>query len=96
MLVHISNRRREFAIRLALGASTSTLARQLFVESAILVASATLTAVLIARALLPLVLSLISHVIPRVDQAAVDAVVIFTLALGIVTVIACWIAPALA
>jgi putative ABC transport system permease protein len=97
MLVHMSNRRREFAIRLALGASTSALARQLLVESAILVASATLAAMLIARGLLPLVLSLISDVIPRVDQAAVDArVIVFTSAVGIATVVACWIAPALA
>jgi predicted permease len=82
---------------MALGASTSALARQLLVESAILVVSATLAAMLIARGLLPLILSLLSHVIPRVDQASVDArVVIFTAALGAATVFACWIAPALA
>ncbi len=72
MLVQMSNRRREFAIRLALGASTSVLARQLLVESASLVASATLAAIVIAHGLLPLVLSLVSHVIPRVDQASLD------------------------
>ncbi|HWW87436.1 MAG TPA: FtsX-like permease family protein, partial [Vicinamibacterales bacterium] len=97
MLVQLSKRRHEFAIRMALGASTSAVARQLLVESAILVVTATLAALLIARGLLPLVLSFISRVIPRVDQASVDArVVIFTSALSAATVLACWIAPALA
>jgi putative ABC transport system permease protein len=97
MLVQVSKRRHEFAIRMALGASTSVLARHLLVESVILVVSATLGAMLIARGMLPVVLSFISGVIPRVDQASVDArVVIFTAALGAATVVACWIAPVLA
>jgi putative ABC transport system permease protein len=97
MLVQLSKRRHEITIRMALGASTSALVRQLLVESAVLVLSATLAALLIARGLLPFVLSFVSRIIPRVDQASVDArVVIFTSALGAATVVACWMAPALA
>lgn len=95
-LVRISKRRREFAIRIALGASTSDIARQLLLESAVLVVLATVAAILIAHVSLPVVLSFISHVIPRVDQAAVDRrVFMFTSILGAATVVTCWIAPAL-
>jgi predicted permease len=96
MLVRISRRRREFTIRMALGASSRDISRQQFFESAILVVVATVLAMLIARVSLPVVLSFISQVLPRVDEAAIDQrVVLFTAVLGSATVIACWIAPAL-
>jgi putative ABC transport system permease protein len=96
MLVQISRRRREFTIRRALGASARDITRQLLFESAFLVVAATLLAILIARVSLPVVLSFISQVLPRVDEAAIDRrVVLFTTVLGGATMVVCWIAPAL-
>jgi predicted permease len=96
MLVQTSMRHREFAIRLALGASRSIVARQLLCESVVLVAAATAAAILMARACLPVVLTLVPQDIPRVDEAAVNArVVIFTTLVGLTTALICWIAPTL-
>jgi putative ABC transport system permease protein len=96
MLVQLSRRRREFTIRLALGASSSDLARQLFFESVLVVMAATVAAIAIAHLSLRVALSFMSQVLPRVDTATIDRrVVFFTIVLGCLTAVACWLAPAL-
>jgi putative ABC transport system permease protein len=95
-LVQLSRRQREFAVRLAIGASTRDLARQLLLESGVLVGAAVVVAILVARIALPGVLTLVSPSLPRVDEAAIDVrVILFTALLGAATMAACWIAPAL-
>ncbi len=95
MIVQTTKRRREFAVRMALGASRAAIGRQLLCESAILVAAASVVALTIAKAGLPLVVAWVPQDIPRLDEVAVNArVAAFTAAVGMVMAILCWIAPA--
>jgi putative ABC transport system permease protein len=96
MIVQTTRRRREFAVRMALGASRGAIARQLFCESAILVAIASVVALAIAKAGLPLVVAWVPQDTPRLDEAAVGLrVAAFTALVGMIMAFLCWIAPAL-
>src|SRR5262249_18400794 len=67
LLVHMSARRREFAIRMALGASIGAIARELLCEAALLTALASGAAFIAARAVLPLLLTIVPQDLPRVE-----------------------------
>ena len=96
MIVQAMKRRREFAVRMALGASRGAIGRQLLCESAILVAIASVVALEIAKAGLPLVVAWVPQDIPRLDEAAVGVrVAAFTTLVGMIMAVLCWMAPAL-
>ena len=96
VLVQMSARRREFAIRMALGASTWDIARGLLAESVLLTAAASAGAVVAARAALPVLIALAPQDLPRIEQAVVGArALIYTLAIGVAVVGVCGMMPAL-
>jgi putative ABC transport system permease protein len=96
MIVQTTRRQREFAVRMALGASRGAIGRQLFCESAILVAVASFVALGIATIGLPIVTAWVPQDVPRLDEAAINLrVAMFTAAVGMTMAVLCWIAPAL-
>jgi putative ABC transport system permease protein len=96
MIVQATKRRREFAVRMALGASRRAIARQLFCETSILVAVASFLALAIARIGVPAIVAWAPQDIPRLDEVAVNLrVVTFTALVGATLALLCWIAPAL-
>lgn len=95
-LVQMSARQREFAIKMALGASTWSIARGILVDAIVLTAIAIVAALLAARAALPLVVALVPGDLPRVEQAVVDGrVVMYALAVGGLVIGVCGLVPAL-
>ncbi len=94
-LVRASARAREITIRAALGAPTSRLTRQLFIESLLLGligGAAGLAAAALVHRSLP---AWLPADFPRIDALAVDGVVLtFVLALSIGTSVACGLLPA--
>ena len=96
MIVQTTKRRREFAVRMALGASRRAIARQLLCETAIVVALASLLALGVARIGLPVIVAWVPQDIPRLDEAAVTLrVAAFTALAGVIMALLCWIVPAL-
>src|SRR6185369_11066816 len=95
MLVRASGRSHEFAVRLALGASPAMLARQLFSEALALSLAATVTAIVMARTLLPWLIAVLPADVPRIGDAALDVrALVFTSVVGLATAVASSIAPA--
>jgi len=72
LLARLEARRREFAVRAALGAGRGALARQLFVEGGLLAAGGTVLGVGVARAALRLLAALGPGSLPRLDQVGLD------------------------
>ena len=96
MIVQATKRRREFAVRMALGASRRAIARQLLCETAILVAVASLFALAIARIGLPVIVAWAPQDIPRLDEVSMNLrVATFTALVGVTMALLCWMAPAL-
>lgn len=96
MLVQIATRQREFAIRVALGASTRDVVLQLLFESGVIVVAAVAGALVLSRVALPVIQSIAGTSIARVDEAALDVRVIgFTVIVAAITCVSCWIIPAL-
>jgi putative ABC transport system permease protein len=98
LLARSTVRQRELGLRTALGAARGRLLRQMLTESVLLSlvggAAGLALAVLFHRGLLALVADRIP--VPRLDQVTLDApVVLFTLALSLVTGLAFGVAPAL-
>jgi hypothetical protein len=75
-VVRAHARRRDTAVRLALGGSPGRLWRQHLTESAIVTAIAAVCAVAMARAALPLLLALAPTDIPRLESARLDSTVV--------------------
>ena len=73
LLVRASGRRREIAIRAALGAARGRLVRQLITESLLLGAAGAGAGLLIGSWAIAFLLTMIPDGIPRVDQIALDA-----------------------
>jgi putative ABC transport system permease protein len=97
LLVRAIRRRREIAVRLALGARLGTLLRQTIVESLVLSISGGLLGLIIASATLHVSLALIPETLPRVDEIRLDwAVVAFAMLLAVATGVLCGLAPAFA
>jgi putative ABC transport system permease protein len=96
MLARAAARRREIALRQALGAGRRRLLRQLLTESVVLSALGGLCGLGLAFALLRVVVLLGPDRLPRADQIAIDsAVLLFTAAISIVTGVVFGLVPAL-
>ena len=97
LLVRAIRRRREIAVRLALGARASVLLRQAILESLVLSMSGGLLGLGLASAGLRVGVSWLPETLPRVNEISLDwQVVAFAIGLAILTGIVCGIAPAFA
>jgi predicted permease len=96
LLARAAARRREIALRAALGAGRGRVVRQLLTESSVLAAVAGLAGLLLASALVRGVVSLSPANLPRLADVRMDLpVVLFALALSLVSMALFGLAPAL-
>ena len=96
LLARAAGRRREIAVRLALGARRAQLVRQLLLESVLLALAAGVAGLLLAFGLLRLIGSFESPYLPPGLELGLDPpVLLFTLALSLVTVLLFALVPAL-
>jgi predicted permease len=97
LLVRSIRRRREIAVRLALGARAATLLRQAIVESMVLSFAGGMAGLALAAFALRVGVSLLPETLPRVREIGLDwPVVLFALGLALVTGLVCGLAPAFA
>jgi predicted permease len=97
LLVRAIRRRREIAVRLALGAGAGTLLRQAILESMVLSISGGAIGLAFAAVALRVGVSLLPQTLPRVNEIGLDwAVVLFAVALALLTGFLCGLAPAFA
>ncbi|HXU36102.1 MAG TPA: ABC transporter permease [Blastocatellia bacterium] len=96
LLARAEARRREFSIRLALGAGRARLLRQFLAEGLILVVLGAAAGIALAKVGLKLVLAAAPDSIPRTAEIGIDpAVLAFTLGVSILSVIVFAVAPLL-
>ncbi|HET9713384.1 MAG TPA: ABC transporter permease, partial [Pyrinomonadaceae bacterium] len=96
LLARASARRREIAVRQCLGASATTIARQMLTESLLLSFFGSVAGVLLAIWIVTALKSFASSQIPNVENARVDGtVLLFTVAVMLLTGVLCGLAPAL-
>src|SRR5436853_557625 len=94
LLARAEARRREFAIRLALGAGRQRLLRQFFAEGLILVILGAAAGLLLGKAGLSLVIAAAPDSVPRTSEISINLPVLaFTLGLSILSVIIFAMAP---
>jgi putative ABC transport system permease protein len=97
LLVRAIRRRREIAMRLALGASAFALLRQAVLESLVLSVSGGALGLFLAVIGLRVGVSRLPETLPRINEIGLDwQVVVFAIALSLLTGIACGLAPAFA
>jgi predicted permease len=97
LLVRSIRRRREIAVRLALGARAATLLRQAIVESMVLSLAGGLVGLALAAAVLRLGISLLPETLPRIHEIGLNwPVMAFALVLAVLTGLLCGLAPAFA
>src|SRR5215468_3914422 len=97
LLVRAIRRRREIAVRLALGARSATLLRQAIVESMVLSIAGGAMGLALAAVALRVGVSLLPQTLPRVNQIGLDwPVMLFALGLALMTGLLCGLAPAFA
>ena len=95
LLARATARKREFAIRAALGADRRRVVRQLLTESVLLSVGAAMIGLLLARWGTSLVLAAAPGSLPRSGEIGIDPyVLLFTLAVSVVTGVLFGIAPA--
>ena len=95
LLARAAARRREFAIRTAIGASRGRLVRQLLTESLALSAAGGILGIVVAAWALPPLLRLSPAEIPRIGDTRIDpAVLLFTLGVSIATGVLFGLLPA--
>ncbi len=96
MLARSASRRKEFAIRAALGAGRPSLIRQLLTEAVVLALAGGLIGVLLAFWIVDLFVAISPGNIPRLDQVKLDGpVVLFALSLSLLTGVLFGLAPAI-
>jgi len=96
LLVRTSARRKEMAVRVALGASRGAIIRQLLTESVLLAALGAALGILLALLGTSFITGHLPDGIPRLHEADVDApVLVFTLAVSLLTGLLFGLAPAL-
>jgi putative ABC transport system permease protein len=71
-LARASARRREVAIRAAIGASRRRLARQFFVESALIAIAGAAAGLVVARWGLATIVRILPHAVPRLQETTID------------------------
>ncbi len=97
LLVRAIRRRREIAVRLAMGASASRLLRQALLESLTLSVTGGVVGLILAAVALRLGASLLPETLPLVGNIGLDwMVAAFALALAIATGVLCGVVPAFA
>jgi predicted permease len=97
LLVRSIRRRREIAVRLALGARAAALLRQAMVESMVLSLAGGLVGLAFAAAALRLGISLLPETLPRIHEIGLNwPVMAFALGLALLTGLLCGLAPAFA
>src|SRR5262245_62310950 len=95
-LARATSRRREIALRAALGAGRGRLARQLMIESLALAASGGGMGVLLAFWILDALISLAPTDIPRIEAVEINLpALLFTCGLTLLSAFVCGLAPAL-
>jgi predicted permease len=95
-LARAAGRRREIAIRTALGAERARIVRQLLTESALLALIGGAVGLVVARGALRLLLAIASSILPRTDDVGLQASVLaFTTVLALLTGIGVGVVPAL-
>jgi len=96
LLARASTRRREIAVRLAVGAARSRMIRQLLTESVVLALLAGAVGLMAAPAIVQAVLLMAPSRIPRLNEVHVDGTVLaFAFAASVLTSLLCGLAPAL-
>lgn len=96
ILARAMGRRKELAIRSALGAGRRRVFQHLLVESIVLSLAGGAAGLLLARAAIGASASLLANQVPRANEAAVDArVLLFVLAASLLTGVLAGVAPAL-
>ena len=97
LLVRAIRRRREIAVRLALGARAATLLRQAILESMVLSIAGGAIGLALAAAALRVGVSLLPQTLPRVNEIGLNwPVMLFALGLALLTGFLCGLAPAFA
>ena len=97
LLVRAIRRRREFAVRLALGARAAVLLRQAIVESLILSIAGGAIGLALAAAAVRVGVSRLPQTLPRINDIGLDwPVMLFALGLALLTGFICGLAPAFA
>jgi len=97
LLVRAIRRRREIAVRLALGAGARALLRQVMLESLVLGVTGGLVGLAMAEVALRAGLSMLPETLPRINEIGINwQVVLFALFLAVFTGLICGLAPAFA
>jgi predicted permease len=97
LLVRGIRRRRQIALQMALGAPTGTLLREAILESLLLSITGGVFGVVLAGIALRVGVSLLPETLPRIQEIRLDGrVVLFAIALSVLTGIVCGLAPAFA
>ena len=95
LLARSTQRRREIAVRSAIGASASRLLRQALAESTTLAVAGTVVGLVFARVVLQAVLAYAPIDLPRMDEVRLDArVFAFMAVIAALTSLACGLLPA--
>jgi len=97
LLVRVIRRRREIAVRLALGANGAAILRQTLIETLVLSTAGGLVGLVLAAVALRAGLSFLPETLPRISSIGIDwQVAIFSLLAAVLTGLGCGILPALA
>jgi predicted permease len=97
LLVRAIRRRREVAVRLALGARSGVLLRQAILESLILSVTGGVLGLALAATALRVGVSWLPETLPRVNEIGLDwQIMLFAIILAVVTGMVCGLAPAFA
>ncbi len=97
LLVRVIRRRREIAVRLALGATAATIVRQSLMETLALSLAGGALGLLLAAAALRIGISFLPETLPRISSIGLDwRVVGFAILVAVATGFACGLVPALA